>query len=263
LSHTWGADEATYEEINQGSRAAVLDLKSGSAKIRKCCSQAVKDGIEWVWIDTCCIDKSSSAELSEAINSMFTWYLQAEVCYAYLEDVPTPAPVLDEETFARSRWFTRGWTLQELIAPPSVEFYAHDWTLIGTKRMLSNLVERITGIDAAVLAHERSLSSYSVAARIYGLTFFRGITARDDAERGRCLLPAWNFQRQHAAPLRRRLQGLRQATRRDLKTRGRLFDSRMDMPQQPTGNASRPQQYSLCLSPSPVQRRRRQTSESR
>ncbi|KAH7364549.1 hypothetical protein BKA65DRAFT_371585, partial [Rhexocercosporidium sp. MPI-PUGE-AT-0058] len=113
--------------------------------------QALSDGWEWVWIDSCCIDKTSSAELSEAINSMFRWYREAQVCYAYLSDVPGGS---DWETrqqsnsaFRKSQWFTRGWTLQELLAPEMVVFFDADWEDIGTKNSMQALLSSITGID--------------------------------------------------------------------------------------------------------------------
>src|SRR5256714_4011235 len=124
LSHTWGDDEVLFQDM-QGDRS-VAKSKSGYKKIKNSCARAARDGFDYIWIDTCCIDKSSSAELSEAINSMYRWYHQAEVCYAYLADVPSEAfknvtDYVDSE-FSESRWFTRGWTLQELIAPSTVIF---------------------------------------------------------------------------------------------------------------------------------------------
>lgn len=123
LSHTWEKEEVSFKDM-QGPNAK---KKAGYAKIQKCCQQAARDGYEYVWIDTCCIDKSSSAELSEAINSMYVWYKNAKTCYAYLADLePFWLLLKAQESFKKSRWFTRGWTLQELIAPTQVEFYAKD-----------------------------------------------------------------------------------------------------------------------------------------
>jgi hypothetical protein len=117
----------------QGSGAA---QKEGYAKIKYACDQAIKDNLGYVWVDTCCIDKRSSSELSEAINSMFCWYRNAQICYAYLADVPpNQDPRAEDSLFRRSRWFTRGWTLQELIAPADVHFYARDWTSLGPKKL--------------------------------------------------------------------------------------------------------------------------------
>lgn len=137
LSHTWGDQEVSFQEIELPER----DKKKGFAKILGCCAQAVEDSIEWVWIDTCCTDKTSSAELSEVINSMFLWYHRAEVCYVYLEDVTFASPLLGP-AFRSARWFTRGWCLQELIAPHAVEFYSADWREIGTKLSLCGIIQQ-------------------------------------------------------------------------------------------------------------------------
>ncbi len=128
LSHTWGGDEVTFQDLSNPEHRS----KRGYEKIEGCCQQAVKDGHQYVWIDTCCIDKSSSAELSEAINSMYKWYKESKVCYVYLVDVSPGDSIheLDSE-FRRSRWFTRGWTLQELLAPSYLEFYDKCWRPIG------------------------------------------------------------------------------------------------------------------------------------
>jgi hypothetical protein len=123
-----------------------------------------------------CIDKSSSAELSEAISSMFRWYQMAKVCYAYLDDVQNflEAGVngamsderFSEEELARSRWFTRGWTLQELIAPNEVVIYGKDWKYTDTKTWLRESLERITGISADVLWNSTQLENKSIAHRM-------------------------------------------------------------------------------------------------
>ncbi|KAI0666779.1 HET-domain-containing protein [Trametes maxima] len=142
-------------------------LTTASAKIRKCCELARRHGYRRVWIDSCCIDKTSSTELSEAINSMYEWYAAADICFAFLEDVSDDHdPRLKDSKFRRSRWFTRGWTLQELIAPAVVVFVSKEWRLLGTKASLAGLVEEMTGIDRAVLMHEKSLDAISVARRM-------------------------------------------------------------------------------------------------
>ena len=114
---------------------------AGYSKITGCCRQARLDGWEYAWVDSCCIDKSSSAELSEAINSMFKWYQDAQVCYAYLSDVE------ERSEFAKSQWFTRGWTLQELLAPEFLIFYDKDWREIDTKLRLLRKIQSVTGIS--------------------------------------------------------------------------------------------------------------------
>jgi hypothetical protein len=132
LSHMWEDGEVIFEDIHKPHARSMPGYK----KILKCCQQALDDGFQWIWVDTCCIDKNSSAELTEAINSMYKWYWQAEICYAYLEDVKQPfdtsvGPLHSD--FVRSRWFRRGWTLQELLAPPSVVFFDYNWNRFGTK----------------------------------------------------------------------------------------------------------------------------------
>jgi hypothetical protein len=137
LSHTWGEEEVSFQDI-QTLRASE---KAGYAKIIGSCKQAVADKLDYIWIDTCCIDKSSSAELTEATNSMCRWYQNAEVCYVYLADVSVEDIVKsdddederDTSSFSKSRWFTRGWTLQELIALSVVVFYSKDWQILGVK----------------------------------------------------------------------------------------------------------------------------------
>lgn len=112
LSHTWEKGEVTFQDMN----GADAKNKNGYTKLEQCCSVAKDNGFQYVWIDTCCIDKTSSAELSEAIDSMYRWYQEAEVCYAYLADTQT------KDEVSKSRWFTRGFTLQELIAPSNLIF---------------------------------------------------------------------------------------------------------------------------------------------
>ena len=163
LSHTWEDEELTFWEmvtdknaLYDGRRCKVT-RKLGWKKIEWACDQTVSQlvGVDYLWVDTVCIDKTSSAELSEAINSMFGWYRRATVCFVYLSDVP-------KVRFAKSRWFTRGWTLQELIAPRSMEFYDRSGRfLVARKNNLAKL-EEITGIGATALRNGDT-SSYSVA----------------------------------------------------------------------------------------------------
>lgn len=148
LSHTWEDDEVLFRDMQEGH----AKNKRGYIKIKLACEQAISDELEYVWVDTCCIDKSSSAELSEAINSMFRWYRDAEICYVYLADIAASGSTPDDHLlFPKSRWFTRGWTLQELIAPAIVSFYSNDWTFLGTKHHLTELISKITGIEEAIL----------------------------------------------------------------------------------------------------------------
>ena len=146
---------------------SIWDDPDLSPKIRDACKVARANGFNLIWIDSCCIDKSSSAELSEAINSMYAWYAAARVCYAYLVDVPRDDDHRAEGSqFRQSLWFKRGWTLQELIAPFKVTLLSQDWNVIGSKRDFVDLIEDITGISAGALLHEVSLDKFSVAQRL-------------------------------------------------------------------------------------------------
>ncbi|KAF3058392.1 Vegetative incompatibility protein HET-E-1 [Daldinia childiae] len=133
LSHTWSKHEITFQDLSKWGRK-ILD---GYAKIEGCCRQAAKDGLHYVWIDTCCIDKSSSAELSEGINSMFQWYKRSTVCYVYLADVSAEDDPFElSSEFRRSRWFTRGWTLQELLGPMELIFFDKTWNQVRIGRLI-------------------------------------------------------------------------------------------------------------------------------
>lgn len=166
LSHTWETGgEVLYGDFGHDQAKA----KKGWGKIEASCILAVADGLKYLWIDTCCIDKSSSAELSEAINSMFVWYRDANVCYAYLADHDTS---LAGASMSDSRWFKRGWTLQELIAPNNVHFYDRAWRHIGRRQGLFVELAAITGIDEGIMraSHrchlEQLLESLPVAVRM-------------------------------------------------------------------------------------------------
>jgi hypothetical protein len=162
LSHTWGPNgqEVTFKDIID----AIGKDKTGYIKLQFCADQATRDGLHYFWVDTCCIDKSSSAELTESINSMFRWYREAAKCYVYLSDVS--ARESDREAaFRRSRWFTRGWTLQELIAPVSLEFYSSEGTLLGDRIATEGQVHEITGISIQAL-QGNPLSNFTVAERM-------------------------------------------------------------------------------------------------
>lgn len=164
LSHTWGEDEVLFADIEKGT---LKDRKAGYEKIQYSCRQAAAHGLDYVWIDTCCIDKSSSAELSEAINSMYSWYQGATKCYAYLGDVPTNVDANDlNSAFAKSKWFKRGWTLQELIGPTELIFFSRDWIKVGTKLTLQDVLAQITGISVGILTGANDLESASVALRM-------------------------------------------------------------------------------------------------
>ncbi|KID74144.1 Vegetative incompatibility protein HET-E-1 [Metarhizium brunneum] len=153
LSHVWGDDEISFQEMTENVYPSTPASRKGLQKILGFCDKAKSDGHSWVWIDTCCIDKSSSAELSEAINSMFNWYRNAAACYAYLFDVTSDEdPAGPQSAFRSSKWFTRGWTLQELLAPFEVAFLAMDWRELGAKSDLARIIAEITRIDQQVLS---------------------------------------------------------------------------------------------------------------
>ena len=181
LSHTWEADdqEVTFQDFVDG----LGERKAGYRKIRFCGKQASLDGIQYIWVDSCCIDKSSSAELAEAINSMFKWYRNADRCYVYLSDVPTAN--VDLQTFRRSRWFTRGWTLQELLAPRTVEFFSQDGQKIGDKQSLELQIHQVSGIPIRALQQLGDLSQFSVKERM-SWTSRRETTVEED--QAYCLL---------------------------------------------------------------------------
>lgn len=167
LSHTWGDDEqeVTYQDIQKGTG---LD-KSGQVKLKFCADQAAKDGFDSVWVDTCCIDKSNSTELAEAINCMFRWYSDAAVCYVHLQDVVDRGSEDNTtgwmQSFRECRWLSRGWTLQELIAPKSVVIFDASGHQLGHKETLVDFLEETTNIPAAALRGE-PLSTFLVEERL-------------------------------------------------------------------------------------------------
>ena len=193
LSHRWEEDEVSYKDVMKGRNLEA----AGWTKVRQCCSFVRRVGFQWVWIDTCCIDKRSSSELAESINSMYKWYQGAEMCFVYLADVqcrpwnvhsyehlarlpvgksfsvrevetpherqPEPIEGLTLELFQASKWFTRGWTLQELLAPRELIFLDSGWNMFGSKRSLNEVVSAITGIADAAF---RSARDASVATKM-------------------------------------------------------------------------------------------------
>ncbi|KAL6892130.1 hypothetical protein GGI43DRAFT_196890 [Trichoderma evansii] len=185
LSHTWGPDseELNFRDIEDGN----IDKPGiGSLKFLGCCQKAAKDGLGYAWIDTCCIDKTNLVELSEAINSMFRWYQDAAICYVFLSDVSSDEdPQKAGSNFRKSRWFRRGWTLQELLAPKIIRFYGsitlsntrrtqeiingnviHEWRPLGTKGSMSTTISSITSIPREYLLGVAQLHTASVAQRM-------------------------------------------------------------------------------------------------
>lgn len=165
LSHTWGSDEVTFQQLGEIG----YQSRQGYAKIDGSCKQAAKDNLDYIWIDACCIDKTSSAELSEAINSMYRFYADAVVCYAFLADVlPDDHELVSfwNHTLYASRWFTRGWTLQELLAPSQVQFFNQDWHKIGNRSGLAREVSEITGIEEDILCRRCRVEDACLARRM-------------------------------------------------------------------------------------------------
>ncbi|KAF2228463.1 HET-domain-containing protein [Viridothelium virens] len=161
LSHTWLAEneEVRFQDIKSGKGKS----KAGWKKIDFCAEKAATDGLQYFWIDTCCINKENLTELSEAINSMFRWYHKATRCYVYLSDVSKPKCGLNNQSmwkgaFRKSRWFTRAWTLQELIAPAVVDFFSSEGEQLGDKSSLEALINKITGIAYKALRGDALLN---------------------------------------------------------------------------------------------------------
>lgn len=207
LSHVWERQEQTFNDLRAlQTSCAKLGLNPrdhASPKVRQFCELAEKHGHKWGWADMCCIDKSSSAELSEAINSMYRYYSRADVCYAYLCDVPTgvllDGPPLRQRVihsdgweknaglselqiaFARSQWHTRGWTLQELIAPDVVLFVSQEWAIMGAKMDLPNLLHLITSVPRGVLTLVEDPTKHGVAERMKWASFRITTRVEDEA----------------------------------------------------------------------------------
>ncbi|KAI1844011.1 hypothetical protein JX266_009877 [Neoarthrinium moseri] len=180
LSHTWEEEEVLFEDVTNQPHSVWMQ-KKGASKVIASCRQALRDDSAYIWIDTCCIEKSSSAELSEAINSMFRWYQEAAICYAYLSDAT--------DNHGKCRWYSRGWTLQELIAPPILNFYNKDWKFVGTRHSDALLISKITGIDTRLLCRTTNirdaLSSFSIATKMYWAS--RRSTTKEE-DRAYCLM---------------------------------------------------------------------------
>ncbi|KAK6954829.1 hypothetical protein Daesc_004798 [Daldinia eschscholtzii] len=175
LSHAWGPEEVLFHEI-QGDRAAIQG-KAGWEKTVRFCKAALENGYTYAWIDTCCIDKRISADLSEAINSMYRYYYNSALCIIYLEDVHSYNKEADnsrkaitrEELLARirtTRWLTRGWTLQELIAPSRRSYFASDWSEIEDGDDLLDTIAESAGISRRLLEDRDLLHRVCVGERM-------------------------------------------------------------------------------------------------
>ena len=180
LSHTWSDSEVSYLDMLSEGR----ESRAGWSKIVQTCELALCEyDLQYAWVDTCCIDKSSSAELTEAINSMFAWYRNARVCFAYLADLEPDVEFVD--SLASARWWTRGWTLQELIAPTELLFYDRDWTLRGSRSTLVRHISLRTGISMNILLRKEKLDDTSVATR---MSWAAGRSVSRTEDKAYCLL---------------------------------------------------------------------------
>ncbi|KAF2121051.1 heterokaryon incompatibility protein-domain-containing protein, partial [Lophiotrema nucula] len=166
LSHTWGSDE---EEVNHQAMCnptGEIRERPGYKKLVKFAEIAQGLGHPYIWIDTCCIDKSSSAELTEAINSMYHWYQASQVCIVYLADcvIQKDEPAAERKAiFRKARWFTRGWTLQELLAPKNIRYYSSSWDLVSID---ISLMMEMTHIPERVLRSNNYAQDVSVAQKM-------------------------------------------------------------------------------------------------
>ena len=193
LSHTWSSDERDEVKL-QDIKDGTGSQKTGSQKLLFCREQAKHDGLQYFWVDTCCIDQTNLVELSEAINSMFRWYKKAAKCYVYLLDVSVnkkhgEAHMEWESAFRNSRWFTRGWTLQELLAPTVVEFYSRDGIRLGDKRSLEHQIAEITRIPIGALRGDK-LSRFNIDKR-FSWAESRRTTKEED--KAYCLLGVFDI----------------------------------------------------------------------
>ena len=185
LSHVWGENEQSFQgtqELRISCANSAIDLASrnvfgpvmssnprdhSSPKVRQSCIVAERYGYKWIWNDTCCIDKTSSTELTEAINTMFRYYELSQMCFAYLADVSSASSAdPTNREFCTSRWHERGWTLQELIAPESVVFLSREWEYFGNKHDLASVLESVTHVPSSLLKGEEDIDRFSVAQRM-------------------------------------------------------------------------------------------------
>ncbi|KAL9627159.1 MAG: hypothetical protein Q9204_006769 [Flavoplaca sp. TL-2023a] len=199
LSHRWGSREISFKEVRNRTAPPGPALR----KIERCCQLAVSKGLQWVWIDTCCIDKRSSAELSEAINSMYKWYQRSKVCFVFLNDFQlSPTELFQKkqslydkdwaardtdfaQRFSKSVWFTRGWTLQELLAPETVIFFDVEWEEIGTRLELPRVISDATKIDVEYLERPYQLGEAKIATK---MSFAAHRTTSREEDIAYCLL---------------------------------------------------------------------------
>ncbi|KAK7467679.1 hypothetical protein VKT23_004732 [Stygiomarasmius scandens] len=160
LSHRWiPGKEVVYNEFVRPQKETFQ--KSGCRKIMAACRKALQDGVRYIWVDTCCIEQGNHEDVAANITSMYAYYQNAEICYAYLADVTRTA-----EWIEASEWFDRGWTLQELLAPRTVAFFNENWTYIGSKHELRDDICRKTTIPPSVLLGKQSVQDVDVLTRM-------------------------------------------------------------------------------------------------
>ncbi|KAL4062226.1 hypothetical protein J3A83DRAFT_4374755 [Scleroderma citrinum] len=190
LSHRW-RNEVDYKEMANLAKLAKKEQdevrgRDGYHKILKSCEQAKKDGFDWIWIDTCCINKENSSDVSEAINSMYSWCENSKRCYSYLHDVDGSVFPTEHDQWRYNtstgwpEWFSRGWTLQELIAPREVQFFNQHWKPIGNKRNLTSILEKITHIPSVILSEGIITHGRPSVAQIMSWAANREVTRVED-----------------------------------------------------------------------------------
>ncbi|KAK7437911.1 hypothetical protein VKT23_018346 [Stygiomarasmius scandens] len=166
LSHRWLDEEVTYQEYLRPRDET--KRKSGYRKILQACKQASRDGFEYIWIDTCCINQEDQDEVARNVKSMYAYYGNSDVCYAYLVDISTKTGIsyLTQRLWRESDWFKRGWTLQELVAPQQVVFFDSSWTQIGDKEKLKEEIHDLTGIPSSVLEGSKPIMEVDIRERM-------------------------------------------------------------------------------------------------
>lgn len=182
FSHRWGEAEPVYEEVKENK----LSDKPGHKKLRNFCEVAHGEHhAEFVWSDTCCINKKDSTEYARSIRSMYRWYANAPLCVAYL------VGTINISDLERDVWFTRGWTLQELLAPKKLKFYNKNWhplTNIGNDKESPEIaaqIERATTISPDDLRHfspaDRLTQKYEISKRMRWAALRETTVAEDRA----------------------------------------------------------------------------------